>query len=51
MIVFTVFADLGGGMISGILRPQIQDGLLRVPYSLKRYVEGGGRVGLGVTPD
>ena len=40
LIVFNVFADLGTGMISSILRPQIQDGILRVPYSIKRYVEG-----------
>lgn len=52
LIVFNVFADLGSGMISSILRPQIQDGVLGVPYSLKRYVEGAGRnLYAGSTPE
>jgi hypothetical protein len=52
LIVFNVFADLGSGMISSILRPQIQDGVLGVPYSLKRFVEGAGRdLYTGTTPE
>lgn len=52
LVVFNVFADLGSGMISSILRPQIQDGVLGVPYSLKRYVEGAGRnLYAGTTPE
>jgi hypothetical protein len=43
VVTFHVLADLGGGMIASLLRPQIQDGILRAPWNMKRYIEGRGR--------
>jgi carbon monoxide dehydrogenase subunit G len=43
VIQFQVMADVGQGWIARILRPRLQEGLLRVPQSIKRYIEGDGR--------
>ena len=43
VIHFQVMAEVGQGWIARILRPRLQDGLLRVPQSIKRYLEGDGR--------
>lgn len=43
VMTFNAYADIGGGMITSLLRPRIQEGVLRIPWSMKRYIEGQGR--------
>ena len=43
LMTFHIMADVGGGMVTSLLRPQIQEWMLRVPQTIKRYVEGPGR--------
>lgn len=43
LITFHILADVSGGMVASVLRPQIQEWMLRVPQTIKRYVEGPGR--------
>jgi len=43
VILWTILADVGGGMLSGLVRPQIHESMLRVPETIRQYVEGPGR--------
>jgi carbon monoxide dehydrogenase subunit G len=43
VILWTILADVGGGAFGGLVRPQIHDSMLRVPETIRRYVEGSGR--------
>ncbi len=44
LVSFGAMADIGGGLISGALRPLIHEWMLKVPWTLKKYLErGGGR--------
>ena len=43
MVTFGVFADVGGGILAGFVRPRVHEWMMRVPELLKRYLEGSGR--------
>jgi hypothetical protein len=38
VISFAIMADVGNGLIAGILRGQVHEWMLRVPEELKRYI-------------
>ncbi len=42
LISYGVMADTGSGVLSGVLRPQIHDSLLRVPSTIRSYLHGAG---------
>ena len=43
MVTFGIFADVGGGILAGFVRPRVHEWMMRVPELLKRYLEGSGR--------
>lgn len=43
LLVFGVLADPGDGLLRSVLRPAVQEWALRVPWMVKRFVEGSGR--------
>lgn len=43
LLVFGVLADPGDGVITSLLRPTVQEWALKVPWMVKRFVEGSGR--------
>ncbi len=43
LLSYGLMADYGDGFLSGVLRGRLQDWTLRVPQSVKQYVEGAGR--------
>ncbi len=43
MVSYGIYSDAGGGLIAGIVRPQVERWTLRVPAELKKYIEGSGR--------
>jgi hypothetical protein len=43
LVSFGVLVDVGGGIIAGLLRPTFQEWLLKIPLTMKWYVEGRGR--------
>jgi hypothetical protein len=43
LLVFGVLTDPGDGLIKSMLRPAVQEWALRVPWMVKRFVEGSGR--------
>lgn len=43
IVTFNIYADIGSGMVSSFFLPQIREGILRVPWNMKRYIEGQGR--------
>lgn len=45
LVSFGVLADVGNGMLAGALRPRVHDWMLRVPRTMKRFLENDG-VGL-----
>jgi hypothetical protein len=36
-------ADVGGGMIGGVMRGQVHEWMLRVPETIRTYLHGSGR--------
>ena len=43
LVSFGVLVDVGGGVIAGLVRPTFQEWLLKIPLTMKWYVEGSGR--------
>jgi hypothetical protein len=43
LLSFGVLADVGDGMLAGALRPRVHDWMLRVPQTMKRFLEGDGQ--------
>ena len=43
LISFGMLVDVGSGLISGALRPTLHEWMLKVPFTIKQYVEGRGR--------
>ena len=43
LVSFGMMADVGSGLISGALRPTLHEWMLKVPYTMKKYLEGSGR--------
>jgi hypothetical protein len=43
LIAFGMMADVGSGLVSGALRPTLHEWMLKVPWTIKQYLEGRGR--------
>ena len=43
LLAFGIMADIGDGLLTAIVRPQIHEWMLKVPWMVKRFVEGSGR--------
>lgn len=43
LLAFGIMADIGGGLISALVRPQVHEWMMKVPWMVKRFVEGSGR--------
>jgi len=43
LVAFGMMADVGSGLVSGALRPTLHEWMLKVPWTIKQYVEGIGR--------
>jgi len=43
LIAFGMMADVGSGLVSGALRPTLHEWMLKVPWTIKKYLEGSGR--------
>jgi hypothetical protein len=42
LISWGVMADVGGGMIGGMMRGQVHEWMLRVPETIRTYLHGSG---------
>jgi hypothetical protein len=43
LLAYGCMADIGDGVVGGFLRPTVHDWLMRVPNTIKRFIEGSGR--------
>ncbi|MCA9615177.1 MAG: hypothetical protein H6721_08340 [Sandaracinus sp.] len=43
LLSFGAMVDVGEGLISGLVRPTLHEWILKIPWTLKQYVEGAGR--------
>jgi hypothetical protein len=43
LVSFGILADVGEGLIAGAMRPKVHGWMLRVPRTMKQYLEGEGR--------
>ncbi len=43
LVSYGVMADVGGGVLGGIMRGQIHEWMLRVPTTIRDYLHGSGR--------
>jgi len=43
LVSFGMMADVGTGLVSGALRPTLHEWMLKVPWTMKQYLEGSGR--------
>lgn len=43
IVTFGIFADVGQGILAGLVRPSIHYWMMQVPALLKRYLRGSGR--------
>ncbi len=47
MVTFGIMADVGTGVVAGLVRPRVHEWMLRVPQELKKHVERELRAGRG----
>ncbi|MCA9581432.1 MAG: SRPBCC family protein [Myxococcales bacterium] len=43
IVSFGILADVGSGVLSGLVRPTVQKWILRVPSELRKYLRGRGK--------
>jgi len=43
LLAFGIMADIGDGLLTAIVRPQVHEWMMKVPWMLKRFLEGSGR--------
>jgi ribosome-associated toxin RatA of RatAB toxin-antitoxin module len=43
VLAYGIMADIGEGIVSSIVRAQVHEWMLKVPWMVKRFVEGSGR--------
>ena len=43
LLIYGVMADIGDGLVAMLLRATVHEWLLKVPWMVKRFVEGSGR--------
>jgi hypothetical protein len=43
IVTWGILADVGTGLVTGLLRPTVHEWMLLVPRTMKRFIEGSGR--------
>jgi ribosome-associated toxin RatA of RatAB toxin-antitoxin module len=43
LLAYGVMADIGSGMLQAMVRDDVHEWMLKVPWTVKRFVEGSGR--------
>jgi len=43
VLSYGVMTDIGEGVVTGLFRGQVHEWILRVPWTIKKYIEGRGR--------
>jgi ribosome-associated toxin RatA of RatAB toxin-antitoxin module len=43
LLAFGIMADIGDGLLTALVRPQVHEWMMKVPWMVKRFVEGSGR--------
>lgn len=43
LLAYGVMADIGAGIFGALVRDDVHDWMLKVPYTVKRFIEGSGR--------
>ncbi|MBX3246553.1 MAG: hypothetical protein KF901_05160 [Myxococcales bacterium] len=43
LLSFGAMVDVGQGLIGGLVRPTLHEWILKIPWTMKNYVEGAGR--------
>lgn len=43
LVSYGAMVDVGEGLLSGLVRPTLHEWILKIPWTLKQYVEGAGR--------
>ena len=43
LLVYGVMADIGDGLVTALMRSTIHEWMMKVPWMVKRFVEGDGR--------
>lgn len=43
LVAWGCMADVGSGVVTGVLRPVVHKWMLRVPQTIKKWVEGSGK--------
>lgn len=43
LLAYGVMADIGDGLLVGLVRDEVHEWMLRTPWMIKRFVEGSGR--------
>jgi hypothetical protein len=43
LLVYGVMADIGDGLVTALLRSTVHEWMMKVPWMVKRFVEGSGR--------
>ncbi len=43
LLAFGIMADIGNGLLTALVRPQVHEWMMKVPWMLKRFLEGSGR--------
>jgi hypothetical protein len=43
LLAYGVMADIGEGLLAGVMRNEVHDWMLRTPWMVKRFLEGSGR--------
>jgi hypothetical protein len=43
LLAYGVMADIGEGLLAGVMRSEVHDWMLRTPWMVKRFLEGSGR--------
>ena len=43
LVTFGTMVDVGSGIITGLVRDTVHEWILRIPWTMKRYIEGRGR--------
>jgi hypothetical protein len=43
LLTYGVMADIGDGIVGAVMRPTVHEWMMKVPWMIKRFVEGSGR--------
>ena len=43
LLAFGIMADIGNGLLTALVRPQVHEWMMKVPWMVKRFLEGSGR--------